>query len=310
MRAFRAAAVTLGVLVPVVGASAASAETVSKTFNYTGAEQTFTVPEGVTSLHVVATGAGSASSQEYNGLPVAAGGRGAVVSGNLTVSSGTLYVEVGGTGQERLGGFNGGGAGSGGGGGASDVRTTMRSEPNTLAARLLVAAGGGGGGAQRGCLGGAGGDAGASGGTGERSSTGGCEPGLGNTGGGPGTETAGGFAGEGPSENGPSEAGSLGVGGTGNVGGGGGGGGLYGGGGGAPDGCGPFGPCWAAGGGGGGSNLVPNSGTATLDENGAPPQITITYAIEAARPPGHGCERDHSRRERGRGGPDRGPRRR
>ena len=68
------------------------------------------------------------------------------------------------------------------------------------------------------------------------------------------------------------------MGGFGNARGGGGGGGLYGGGGGAPDGCAPHGPCWGAGGGGGGSNLIPKDGTAALDENGAEPQITISYS--------------------------------
>jgi len=180
------AALTFGTLVALVVASAAGAETVSKTFNYTGAEQTFTVPEGVTSLHVVATGAAGGASSQQTCRPIAAGGRGAVVSGNLTVSPGTLYVEVGGapTPPESrapcAGGFNGGApsGGGGGGGGASDVRTTMRSEPNTLASRLLVAAGGGGGGGP--CVGGAGGDAGASGGDGQSCGT------VGGSGGGAG----------------------------------------------------------------------------------------------------------------------------
>ncbi len=84
MGSFKSAAVTLGVLVPLVGASAAVAETVSKTFSYTGAEQTFAVPAGVTSVHVVATGAAGGRSNE-GAPPIAAGGRGAVVSGNLSV---------------------------------------------------------------------------------------------------------------------------------------------------------------------------------------------------------------------------------
>jgi Glycine rich protein len=131
--------------IALLAASSAVAETISTTFSYTGAEQTFTVPAGVTSVHVVATGAVGGTPEEGG-----TGGRGAVVSGDLSVTPGeALYAEVGGQAQEvleGLGGFNGGGNGTGSGGGASDVRTAMRSAPNTLESRLLVAAGGGGGG--------------------------------------------------------------------------------------------------------------------------------------------------------------------
>ena len=48
---------TFGVLAMLVGASPAGAETVTQTFTYTGAEQTFTVPSGISSVHVTATGA-------------------------------------------------------------------------------------------------------------------------------------------------------------------------------------------------------------------------------------------------------------
>ena len=150
----------------LVGTSAASAAVVEETFKYTGAEQAFTVPAGVTSIHVVATGAAGGTNE--GALQGGPGGRGAVVSGNLTVEPGLLYVEVGGPGGPSLGGFNGGatdGGPGGGGGGASDVRTISSSEPSTtLQSRLLVAAGGGGGGinadglAVPNCPGGAGGD--------------------------------------------------------------------------------------------------------------------------------------------------------
>jgi hypothetical protein len=264
------ASVVAALTIALVGAPAAGAEALSKTFNYTGAEQTFTVPEGVTSVHVVATGARGFSAEEG---PL--GGRGAVVSGDLSVTAGeTLYAEVGGLGERPLGGFNGGGKSfstrSGGGGGASDVRTTTRSEPPTFQSRLLVAAGGGGaggGGVSKRCIGGAGGDAGTSG------AQGGSCGSEGGTGGGAGTETAGGLGGEG--ETGRAKPGGLGGGGNGE--GGGGGGGLYGGGGGGSESEGPH-TIGAAGGGGGGSNLVPEGGTAALDENGAPPQITISYS--------------------------------
>jgi hypothetical protein len=88
-------------------------------------EQTFSVPGGVVSLHVVAIGAAGG---EVGGV---SGGAGAEVVGNVTVTPGqTLYVEVGNNGKtDGSGGFNGGaegGTGAGGGGGASDVRTSER----------------------------------------------------------------------------------------------------------------------------------------------------------------------------------------
>lgn len=102
----------------------------TQSFTYTGAEQTFTVPVGVFSLHVLAVGG-------RGGANDLAGGVAAQVSGKLKVTPGqTLYIEVGGGGQNGGpsgggGGFNGGGsAGSsegGGGGGASDVRTSPSS---------------------------------------------------------------------------------------------------------------------------------------------------------------------------------------
>ena len=68
--------------------------TVTCTYSYTGAEQAFTVPADVTSVHVVAVGAAGATTV-FGGAP---GGRGAVVSGDLSVAAAdTLYVEVGGT---------------------------------------------------------------------------------------------------------------------------------------------------------------------------------------------------------------------
>src|SRR5262249_17762787 len=146
-------------------------------------EQMFTVPAGVTSVHVVAKGASGGN----------AGGKGAVVSGDVAVAEGdTLYVEVGGGSD-----FNGGGAppleGAGVGGGASDVRTITRTAPGTLGSRLLVAAGGGGGGAAFGAgpnsafsPGGAGGDAGTAGTDG---------PAAPGTGGGAGTTSSGGSKG-------------------------------------------------------------------------------------------------------------------
>ena len=255
--------------------ASAYAETKTETFKYTGVQQTFTVPAGVTDVHVVATG-GAGGTAPAGGAP---GGRGAVVSANVAVTSGTLYVEVGGAGAGATGGFNGGGgevpgAYGGGGGGASDVRTISSSAPKTLESRLLVAAGGGGGGSENVCAGGPGGDAEKGGASG--SSCGWPAP----TGGGPGTAMSGGATGTNccyPALNG--EPGVLGQGGTGTTGGGGGGGKYGGGSGGFGGGSGSISEVAGSGGGGGGSNLVPAGGTAVLDENGAAPSVVITYTV-------------------------------
>jgi hypothetical protein len=199
-------------------------------------------------------------------------------------------VLVGAAGAINSGGFNGGGAAEhegGGGGGASDVRTvsdTASSEPS-LKSRLIVAAGGGGAGGQfdasegADCTDGHGGDAeepGATGGDcGYPSGTGGGA-GQANKGGAGGAD----FLSEGGFESG--DEGGLGSGGGGSIGGGGGGGGLFGGGGGGAQAAAEFGASnyfGGAGGGGGGSNLVPEGGSASIDENGAVPSVTITYTV-------------------------------
>jgi hypothetical protein len=135
-----------------------------KRFFYTGAEQTFVVPSGVTLVHVVALGAEGGSAL---GVP---GGYGTLVSAQVGVHPGeTLYIEVGGAGNKSdarscpgasaclyaPGGFNGGGSSvaqggghsGGGGGGASDVQTrSIRGGLAALGSRLVVAGGGGGAG--------------------------------------------------------------------------------------------------------------------------------------------------------------------
>ncbi|WP_198172441.1 glycine rich domain-containing protein [Hymenobacter ginkgonis] len=117
------------------------------TFVYTGGVQTYTVPAGMYSLGINASGAQGGAN--YDGTPGGLGGR---VATTLAVTPGeTLTLYVGG--QGGMGpnpgsggaGYNGGGQGSsfnGGGGGATDVRVGG----TTLAERVLVAAGGGGGG--------------------------------------------------------------------------------------------------------------------------------------------------------------------
>src|SRR5690349_12013323 len=140
------------------------------TFGYTGAEQSYTVPAGVTSVRVSATGAPGGAGAPGPTRPGVVGGLGAVATGDLTVTPGeVLYVEVGGPGGDGntngggLGGWNGGGLGGssfggegsfgGGGGGASDVRFCSINAsdclvvPTSEASRLLVAGGGGGAGA-------------------------------------------------------------------------------------------------------------------------------------------------------------------
>ena len=240
------------------------------TFSYTGAEQSYTVPAGVSSLSITALGAPGGGPQS-GGL---AAGRGADVSGVVNVSAGqVLYVEVGGIGDFPAGGFNGGGDSvtrNGlsvyGGGGASDVRTLpMSAGAISLNSRLIVAAGGGGSGSPAA----PGGDAGAAGGSAPNTAVGG----------GAGTQTAGGVGGCDAFQTGCGTGGTLGVGGTGGSSGAGaqtregagGGGGLYGGGGGggvSQDG--------AVGGGGGGSSLVPTDlGALTLASFAMAPSVEI-----------------------------------
>ena len=229
----------------------ATPPTGSQTFDFTGAEQQFTVPAGVTAVTIQTFGAQGGTLA--NG--VNASGEGGSITATIPVTPGeTLFVYVGGQGGDAssgipgTGGFNGGGDGGdaattgvgAAGGGASDVRQGG----NTLNDRVVVAGGGGGGN-----LDGPGWE-------------GGYPDGLSITGaGGGGTQTSGGAGGPGRYGGNPGTDGTFGIGGTGGsdffvgCGGGGGGGGYYGGGGGgstadlsnSPEG---------EGGGGGGSGFV------------------------------------------------------
>lgn len=250
-------------------ATAAAPPPVVKVFTFTGEEQTFDVPLGVTSLDVVAVGAnGGGGFSFYGGY--APGGLGGVRSGTIPVAPGQrLYVEVGGVGHTPewgdagAGGFNGGGLGEratslsagGGGGGASDVRAIRRGTPASADSRFIIAAGGGGGGGGWSAQGGPGGDADAAGGS--------------------VTSGAGGAVGAGAPEIG-ADGGYWAT--TEGGGGGGGGGGIIGGGGGE-------GGAPAAGGGAGGSSSfsapVTNRGT-TGGTPGEPPRVTITYLVPTA----------------------------
>ena len=75
---------------PVVLSSGAGATTSQTNFSAIGAEQTFTVPTGVTSIDVTLTG-GSGADWNGGGL----GGTGATVTATLSVTPGaTIYIEV------------------------------------------------------------------------------------------------------------------------------------------------------------------------------------------------------------------------
>lgn len=198
-------------------------------------EQIFTVPGGVSTLHVTVTGGKGGS----GGSGTGAGGFGATVTADLPVQAGqSLYLEVAGNGgngsagvMAGAGGSNGGAGGSikyspdeeelghagGGGGGASDIRTRPRTTKPTTASdpRLIVAGGGGGASAHTSAGGGTASGSGGASGYGGLGSDGGSGGGFG-TGGGAGGDSA------------YSVAGGTGGDPAGNVGGGGGGGGAYG----------------------------------------------------------------------------------
>ena len=248
----------------------------TQTFNYTGGQQTWTVPGGVFSVSFDVRGAQGGTNLWNNG------GKGGKVTGTLAVTPGqVLNVYVGQqpgsggccTGVWGPGGWNGGGSGYGwsngqearGGGGASDIRIGG----TTLNNRVVVAGGGGGAGGGN-CNGNLdrGGDGGGSGNAQQGFSCGGNSTCY--TGGG-GTQTAGG---QGATCYG-APSGQFGQGGNAWSGccpqqGGGGGGGWYGGGGGA----------YYGGGGGGSSyvnpNLTSNVTHSQGDQNGNG-QVVISY---------------------------------
>lgn len=258
------------------------------TFGYTGAEQTYVVPAGITSLLVDIQGAQGGDRSGSSG----SAGLGGRVQTRITVTPAeTLRIYVGGlptAPAEGLpaatGGYNGGGNGGGssgyGGGGASDIR-----QGGAALANRIVVAGGGGGAGVKGLAAGSNAPAGGAGG-GTTGGTGGTGTATGMSsanGGGGGTQSAGGG---GPNDG---ENGSLGLGGAGGNGptavytqGGGGGGGYYGGGGGSEgyivSSSGP------SGGGGGGSSFV-SSGTGTVHTQGfrtGAGQVIITAGEDTA----------------------------
>ncbi len=112
----------------------------------------YTVPAGVGSVTITATGAAGGPGIRGN-TATAPGGVGGVVTETVPVTAGdVLYYQIGGVGGQRTGGIAGGGTGgsthsgrttdgdySGGGGGLSGVSTTAN------CSQWLVVAGGGGG---------------------------------------------------------------------------------------------------------------------------------------------------------------------
>ena len=157
--------VAAGLVVP----AQASAIAPTVTLNYTGAEQTYTVPSGVLLEGFVVQGGDGGSDDAQPGSGQDA--YGATLQGYLPTTPGqTLYAEVGQNGSPEGGAtFGGGGAAgsglsgdicpdglpcdgavAGSGGGASDLRTCSMSAANcpgggsSLDTRLIVAAGAGG----------------------------------------------------------------------------------------------------------------------------------------------------------------------
>jgi hypothetical protein len=162
----------------------------SVTFNFTGGQQSWTVPLCVTQVNVEVWGAQGGGSTCCSGTDDD-GGLGGYSKGTLAVAPGeVLYVYVGSKGvMAGAGGWNGGGAGGqygGGGGGATDIRKGGTG----LNERKIV--GGGGGAGNCGCP-----DHGHGGGGGGLNGIAGIK-GPGNSGvtpGGGGTQSSGGTAG-------------------------------------------------------------------------------------------------------------------
>ncbi|HET6276340.1 MAG TPA: glycine rich domain-containing protein [Candidatus Cybelea sp.] len=255
----------------------------SMTFEYTGAEQSFVVPHGVTQITVTVSGATGGGTG-----PHMMGGKGGSVTATISVTPREkLAIFVGGRGAPSSasggGGFNGGGTGGqpgmgsstvgNGGGGASDVREGG----DALSNRILVAGGGGGAGGFSGYFAGEGGAGGGL--TGKRGGFRHADGGPSGSGGYGGTQTSGGKGGPGVHRSSfPVSAhgkrGQLGVGGAGGGndnsgnGGGGGGGGYYGGGGGSAGTLSTSG-VGGGGGGGGGSAYVEPGATGVTDRRGA-----------------------------------------
>lgn len=149
------------------GVGSANSNSSVMNFDYTGSVQTTTLTPGTYKLEC--WGAQGGNSNQSNGT-YGNGGKGGYSTGILNVSTNTtIYITVGGQGQNGVlntrtaGGFNGGGDGygtnnsgvGGGGGGASDISLTSPvfshssyfinniRDTNSLLSRIIVAGGGG-----------------------------------------------------------------------------------------------------------------------------------------------------------------------
>lgn len=256
----------------------------SQTFNYTGGQQTWVVPAGITSIQVDARGAqGGNSSGIYTSI-ICLGGKGGRVQSTLSVTPGeTIYIVVAGAGSSSgSGGYggaaggNGGGNGAGGGGGCSWVWAST-------SGNTIYANGGGGAGGNNNTgsnLGGNGGSTGS--GSNGSGGGGGSGGGQGSTSG--GTGGTGGGGGIGGSKGGDGNSGYQGGGGNGGAGtnslcggGGGGGGGYYNGGGGGGGGYTLTSYYGGGGGGGRGSSSTTGTLTYTSDSQSGNGYVKITY---------------------------------
>jgi hypothetical protein len=150
-------------LAALVGATDATAAPTVTKFSFTGSEQSFTVPAGVTSMHVVAIGGrGGKGAGNVTGGGF---GFGSVVSADVAVTPGDVVkVVVGGNGGDAVGATGGtggfsGSVGSGGDGGSAKTSTIQKGGgggggmsyayvdgQGILPGFLVGAAGGGGGG--------------------------------------------------------------------------------------------------------------------------------------------------------------------
>jgi hypothetical protein len=159
MLALGATAALVGAGVLCTAAPASAAETISTTYSYTGATETWTVPAGVSSIsYVVTGGSGGAASGPDGG----AGGLGGSVSGTIAVTAGqTIEFTVGGQGgaggDNDAPGAGGWGYSSGGAGGPGSITTLGLAGAGGGGATAVVidgtvvaVAGGGGGGGGRG----------------------------------------------------------------------------------------------------------------------------------------------------------------
>lgn len=137
-----------------------ASEKVEKTFEYTGKIQSINLQPGTYTLE-----AWGAQGGNFNYHNNAAPGKGGYSKGTITIDKETtLYIGVGGKGQDNVwhsgGGYNGGGAGAAPGGGASHIATadgTLSNLSSNKSSVILVA--GGGAGSSGRCIGGAGGGA-------------------------------------------------------------------------------------------------------------------------------------------------------